>query len=126
LADVGDDIDGQSRLSGNTPDIGADEFSPALTFAAISGDRRLFLRWTVSGSVPVTSTWQIDYTDGTTGFPAVTGLPAETRAYTLTGLTNGVWYTVTLRTMLGGSAFLSDTVTAMPVDNFVYLPLVLK
>ncbi len=118
-----EDILGNLR---DTPDIGAVEFISALTLSTTPADASLRLRWTVTATPPVTSTWQIDYTDGTTGFPAVTGLPAETRAYTLTGLTNGVWYTVTLRTMLGGSAFLTDTVTAMPVSDFIYLPLILK
>ncbi len=113
-------------FSGTAPDLGADEFSPALTLSAIPADEVLQLRWTVNATVPISSTWQIDYADGTTVFPPVTGLPTDTRTHTLGGLTNGVWYTVTLRAMLNGSPFLTDTVSAMPVDNFVYLPLILK
>ncbi len=126
LADVSDDIDGQSRPIGAAADIGADEFSPALTLTAIPGDETLYLRWTVTATPPVTSTWRIDATDGTTALPTVTDLLADTRAYTLAGLTNGVRYTVTLRAILAGSPFLTDTVSAMPVGNFVYLPLILK
>ncbi len=126
LGDVSDDIDGQLRPVGTAPDIGADEFSPALILSATPADEALQLRWTVNATVPISSTWQIDYADGTTVFPPVTGLPDDTRTYTLGGLTNGVQYTVTLRAMLGGSPFLTDTVSAMPVGNFVYLPLILK
>ncbi len=118
-----EDILGNPRT---TPDIGAVEFIPALTLSITPDDEALQLRWTVNATVPISSTWQIDYADGTTVFPPVTGLPADTRAHTLGGLTNGVWYTVTLRAMLNGSPFLTDTVSAMPVGNFVYLPLILK
>ena len=55
----------------------------------------------------------------------ITGIISPTRAYTLTGLTNYVWYTVTLNSILGSTPFLTDTVTVMPTDVFVYLPLVL-
>jgi hypothetical protein len=53
----------------------------------------------------------------------ITGIPGPTRAYTLTGLTNYVWYTVTLNATLDSVPFLTDTVRAMPTDLFVYLPL---
>ncbi len=101
--------------------------APTLTLFATPADETLQLRWTVGGTIPVTSTWQIDYASetGSTYLP-VTIDTADTRAHTLGGLTNGVWYTVTLRAMLDDSPFLTDTVSAMPVDNFVYLPLVLK
>lgn len=49
-----------------------------------------------------------------------------TRAYTLTGLTNYTWHTVTLNAMLDSIPFLTDTVRMMPTDWLVYLPLVLK
>ncbi|MDY7075301.1 MAG: hypothetical protein SXV54_00110 [Chloroflexota bacterium] len=57
---------------------------------------------------------------------AITGIVSSTRAYTLTGLTNYVWYTVTLNGMLGSASFLADTVRVKPTDVFVYLPLVLR
>jgi hypothetical protein len=52
--------------------------------------------------------------------------PLVLRAYTLTGLTNYTWYTVTLNAMSGSVSFLADTVTVLPTDIFVYLPLVLR
>ncbi len=45
-----------------------------------------------------------------------------TRAYTMTGLTNYVWCTVTLSAMQGGTPFLTDIVGVMPTDQFVYYP----
>ncbi len=131
LANINDDF------LGAAPDLGAYEVGAplphygvrpvaALALSATPGDQMLFLRWTVTVSPPVTSTWQIDFGSGTAVFPPVTGLPADTRTHTLNGLTNGVQYTVTLRAMLDGSPFLTDTVSAMPVGNFIYLPLLLR
>ena len=51
---------------------------------------------------------------------------SDTRASTLTGLTNYQWYTVTLHAMVDSTAFLSDTVRVMPTDISVYLPVVRK
>jgi hypothetical protein len=119
-----DDILGNPRVA---PDIGAYEFSPSLTLHATPADQAIHLSWTVNTTLPVTSTWQIDYASGTgSAYLPITDLPAEIRARTLANLTNGVWYTVTLNAMLNGSPFLTDTVTAMPVGNFIYLPLVVK
>jgi hypothetical protein len=57
---------------------------------------------------------------------ATTDSLSTTRAYTLTGLTNGTWYTVTLNSMAGTTPILTDTVTVMPTDKFVCFPLVLR
>ena len=51
---------------------------------------------------------------------------SASRAYTLTNLTNYEWYTVTLNAMLDTTVLYSDTVTVMPTDRFVYLPVLLK
>ena len=75
-------------------------------------------------SLPITSTWQIDY-QGPTGdqTPPITGIVSATRTYTLTGLTNYSWYTVTLNAMLGGTPILTDTVQVMPTDIILFLPI---
>jgi len=72
------------------------------------------------------SSWRIDYytTTQPTPFTATDSLSA-TRAYTLAGLTNGDWYTITLSTV-DCAPPLSDTVHVMPTNLFVYLPLVLR
>ena len=90
-------------------------------------DRAIRLTWTANTTVPVTSTWRIDYQSQTgTLYTPITGILSPTRAYTLTGLSNYVWYTVTLNGMLGSTSFLADTVRVKPTDIFVYLPLVLR
>ncbi len=112
---------------GAAPDIGAFEFTPSLTLHGRPGNRTIYLNWEVNTTLPLTSTWRIEYYSQTVSLPVtVTGILSPTRAYTLTGLTNYVWYTVTLNAMLGSTPFLTDTVRVMPTDRFVYLPLVLR
>ena len=54
-------------------------------------------------------------------------IPTNTvRSHTLTGLTNYVWYTVTLNAMVDAAPILTDTVRVMPTDRLLYLPVVLK
>ena len=48
------------------------------------------------------------------------------RAYTLTGLTNYQWYTVTLNAMVDSTPILTDTVRVMPTNFLVRLPLMMK
>lgn len=113
--------------TGAGPDLGAFEYVPSLVLDGRPGERTIFLSWEVNTPLPSIGTWQIVY-DPPTGVPPspVTGIPEPTRAYTLTGLTNYVWYTVTLDSMLDGAPVLTDTTTVMPTDLFVHLPLVLK
>ncbi|VAW42933.1 hypothetical protein MNBD_CHLOROFLEXI01-3211, partial [hydrothermal vent metagenome] len=72
-----------------------------------------------------TATWQISYSGpaGDQSSPII-GLTEPTRAYTLTGLSNYTPYTITLNAILDSSPILTDTVTVMPTDTFVYLPVV--
>jgi len=94
---------------------------------AAQGNRTIYLTWKVNVTLPTTSTWRIDYGSQTgTAYLPITDIISPMRAYTLTGLTNYAWYTVTLHAMLGETSWLSDTVWAMPTDRFVYLPLVLR
>jgi len=46
-------------------------------------------------------------------------------SYTLTGLTNYVPYNIILNARIGSTPVLTGTVTVMPTDLRVYLPLVL-
>ncbi|MBN2002708.1 MAG: hypothetical protein JXA21_05070 [Anaerolineae bacterium] len=100
---------------------------PALTLHGTPGDRTVRLTWTVEGTLPPASTWQIAYEPSTgTSYPIITGILSPTRDYLLNGLTNYVWYTVTLDAVLDNTSILSDTVLVMPTDRFVYLPLITK
>ena len=109
---------------GAAPDLGAYEFEPELKLHGIAGDRAIYLSWSVSITLPTTTTWTITY-DGPPGVPPspIPGLAEPTRAYTLTSLTNYTWYTITLAT---DPAWLSDTVRVMPTDHIIYLPAIWK
>jgi hypothetical protein len=94
----------------------------ALNLTARSADQAILLSWEVNVSLPPTTTWTIDYV-GSTGDqpPPITGLPADTRRFILSGLTNYTWYTITLAT---DPSFLTDTVTAIPTDRMSFLPII--
>jgi len=117
--------------SGSAPDIGAYEFAAQpvaqLALHGRPASHTSYLDWSVSGALPVASTWRITYDGGgSTAYLPITGIVSPTRAYTLTGLANYVMYTVTLDAMLDGAALLSDTVHVMPTNIAVYLPLVMR
>ena len=109
---------------GTAPDLGAYEFEPQLVLTGRPAEQAIHLNWTVNGTLPVTVTWTITY-NGPTGDPPspVTGLPAPTRAYTLTGLTNFTFYTVTLTTV---PSLFTDTVSLMPTGHITHLPVVFR
>ena len=94
----------------------------ALNLTARSADQAILLSWEVNVSLPPTTTWTIDYV-GSPGDqpPPITGLPADTRRFILSGLTNYTWYTITLAT---DPSFLTDTVTAIPTDRMSFLPII--
>ncbi|HLF27796.1 MAG TPA: pectate lyase [Anaerolineae bacterium] len=98
---------------------------PRLRLSSIPDDQSIRLTWTLNTTVPVTSTWQIAY-DGPAGdqFSPITDIISSTRDYSLTGLTNYRWYTITLQAMFSGTPLLTDTVRMMPTDIFFYLPLI--
>jgi hypothetical protein len=100
---------------------------PAVSLHGTPADQAIYLGWEVNTALPNTTTWQISYSSetGTVYLPIT--IPTNTiRSHTLTGLTNYVWYTVTLNGMLESTPFLTDTVRVTPTDRFVYLPLLLK
>ena len=116
------DIPAKRRLEG-LPCTPASE----LALRGAPADKTVHLTWEVKGTLPVTSTWEILY-DGPAGDQPspITGLPAPTRAFTLTGLTNYVQYAITLTSMVDSTPFLTGTVLAMPTDIFIHLPAVMK
>lgn len=105
---------------GSAPDYGAYEFEPQLLLYGIPGDQTITLNWTVNVTLPATTTWTIAY-DGPAGTPPspIAGIAEPTRRFTLAGLTNYTWYTVTLTSDMQ----LTDTVAVMPTDHLYYLPL---
>jgi hypothetical protein len=115
------------RPGGSAWDIGAYEFAPSLVLSGRPANQAIFLDWSVNATLPATTTWTINYV-GPVGdqIPPIAGLSESTRAYTLTGMTNYVWYTVTLNAMVEAAPVLTDTVRVMPTNIFIDLPLVLK
>jgi hypothetical protein len=107
-------------------DIGAYEFLPNLALHGVPGDQMAYLDWTIDVTPPATATWSITYYSATLSSPVTySGIVSHTRAYTLTGLTNYVPYTVTL-SMVDVALPLSDTVMVIPTDRLLYLPTLLE
>jgi hypothetical protein len=98
---------------------------PGLRLHGAPGDATIRLTWQVTGTLPPTTTWHMDYfTETLTAYTATDPL-SVTRSYLLTEhVHNYDWYTVTLHAMVGETSRLSDTVRVMPTDRFAYLPLV--
>ncbi|MFZ6028754.1 MAG: hypothetical protein ACOYYS_13645 [Chloroflexota bacterium] len=95
---------------------------PGLRLWGTPGDRAIRLGWEVNNlTLPVTTTWTIRY-EGTPGNEAspITAIHQAARSYTLTGLSNHEWYTITLSTE---PILLSETIRIMPSDRLLYLPL---
>jgi hypothetical protein len=107
----------------NPPSIGAFEFLPHLVLQGTPRSHVIDLSWSVSAVLPPTSTWRISYYSQTVPI-TINNIVSPTRAYSLTGLTNYAWYTVTLNAMLDATPFLTDTIKLMPTDQLVYLPLI--
>jgi hypothetical protein len=122
---VFDDFEQNSRPCGNGWDLGAFEYLPSLELRGTPADRTLHLNWTINTMLPVTSTWRIAYYSQTVPITN-NNIVSPTRAYTLTGLTNYVWYTVTLNVMLDATPLYTDTIKLMPTDRLVYLPIAIK
>ena len=123
LVDFDPDGGGDNHTAVGGSDAFFSKFLPSLKLWGAPGDQMIYLNWTVNVTVPVTSTWQISYTNGLGSSGVVTDVLLSSRAYTLSGLTNVTWYTVTLNAMLNTAPILTDTVRVMPA-KFVYLPLV--
>jgi len=99
----------------------------ALSLRGMPGDGTIRLNWTANVTLPVTTTWHIDYYTQTASVYTATEPFSVTRSHVLTEhIYNYDWYTVTLYAMLNGTSWLSDTVRVMPTDRFVYLPLMLR
>ena len=105
-------------------DIGPYEAIPELELVGTAANKTIYLAWTMNVTLPVTATWTIDYV-GPPGdqISPITEIPESARTYTLTGLTNYEWYTITLTT---DPPMLTDMVTVMPTDHLIYLPVVYK
>ncbi|MBL8093483.1 MAG: hypothetical protein JNL73_04895, partial [Anaerolineales bacterium] len=112
---------------GSAPDLGAYEFTPALNVSAVPGDQTVALAWSLNATLPVTATWRITYT-GPAATPAspVTGLASAIRSQSFSGATNYVPYAFTVNALLDDTPIFTGTVSSMPSNRLVRLPLVRK
>ena len=79
--------------------------------------------WKVTATLPVSATWRLSYAGPAGDRPSpISGIPIEDRGYSLTGLTNGAPYTLTLNAMLDGSPLITDVVTAQPQASPTFAP----
>ena len=77
----------------------------------------LHITWELTATLPVTATWRISYAGPAGDAPSpIDGIPLDDRGRSLTGLTNGATYTVTLNAMLAGSPVITDVVSAQPAS----------
>ncbi len=111
---------GAYEVGADLPHYGPRDATP-LVLTGFPADKAIHLTWKVNTTLPVTATWQIGYNSST-----IPDIPNPIRAYTLTGLTNYTTYTVTLNAILDSAPILTDTISVMPTDLFVYLPVVMK
>ncbi len=113
-------------FQGSAPDLGAIEFLPNLQLFGTPGNGTISLNWVVNGTLPNDATWKIEYFHNPADRTEISVPSLSTRSYQLSGLTNYLTYTVTLSAMQGTTELYSDTITVMPTDHLLYLPLLSK
>ncbi|MEM7336318.1 MAG: fibronectin type III domain-containing protein [Chloroflexota bacterium] len=119
-----EDILGNPR---NNPDIGAVEFQATANLSGVTDDQTIALTWTVNTNLPSGATWTVSYSGTPGDQPSpITGLARNTRAYTLTGLTNYETYEVTVTAVDGAIELFSDTATFTPSDIKLSLPIIVR
>lgn len=120
------DLEGQPRPIGAAADLGADEFQVGLT--SVGGNSTIALSWDDPPGSTVTS-YRIDYTksagaanatQGASGFNA-----GNVNSLTLTGLTSGATYTITVVALNGAVEVTRSRAVAIVASNYpINLPLV--
>jgi len=126
------DIDSQQRGESSLPDVGADEFAPFTSLQSASGDTKIFLNWQVDAALlPELARYQVIVTPSAGAAPPAQGtsfsVGLNTNA-TLTNLTNYKAYTIVIeaRNQAGEVLAKSSSISGIPTDIFVYLPVIIK
>ncbi len=126
------DIDDESRSLFAPADIGADEYLPIVLSVAPTGVSRLTLSWKTNQALAATTHhYQVNVTPGAGAAPPAQGTSINVgtaTSFTLSGLTIGKRYTIVVqaRNASNGVIDASNTVSALAVDRFVYLPTMMR
>jgi hypothetical protein len=122
------DIDGESRTLLAPPDIGADEYLPMILAAAPVGHGRLYASWLTEPHLAAQVDHYLVIVEPTVdAAPPSEGTTIEVGSAVglmLTGLTDGLPYTVTVQAMSAGPTVLetSNLVQAIPLPYALFLP----
>jgi hypothetical protein len=122
------DVDDESRVLFAPADIGADEYLPIVASAAPTANRVLQVSWQPNSALASsTHHYQVVVTPEAGAAAPTQGTSinvGKATQVTLTGLTNYKHYTMVVQSRNASNEVLdsSNTVLAMPVDQFVYLP----
>lgn len=109
------------------PDMGAYEFVPVLTLQGIPANEAVYLAWELNDELPAGSSWHVEYAGPAGDQPSpITDIPLSSGSFALSGLENYEFYTITLSAMVDGESLLEATISIMPTDIFVFLPLTQK
>jgi hypothetical protein len=127
------DIDGEDRSLFLPRDIGADEYEPIKLAVRPTASRALKLSWaTIATLAPSVDHYTVVFTKDSGAQNPSEGISPYNaglvNSLILTGLTNDKHYTFTIQARDLSNTLLdsSNTVAAILVDTFVYLPLVLR
>jgi len=101
-------------------------WNDSLPLWGLPGDEKIELSWDVYVPLPDNSSWTIEY-QGQTGDQSspIADIPVSFRNYTLSGLNNNTYYTVTLKLMLANNILLtSKPIVVMPRKHAIFIPLI--
>jgi len=130
-SDLSTDLDDQKRPSGSARDVGADEYSTEIPLSFSRMPRGVTLFWRKPPVLPITG-YRVEYTQSPGAADAIQGsspiiLSDAATTLTLSGLTRGTTYTITV-VGLNGTAEVgrSESITLMIWEHEVSLPLVVR
>lgn len=130
-SDLSADLDGQERPSGSARDVGADEYSTEIPLSFSRIPRGVILSWRKPPILPITG-YRIEYTKSSGAGDAIQGtspivLSDTATTLTLSGLTRGATYTITVVGLNGATEVgRSDSITLVIWEYEVSLPLVVR